>query len=605
MAPTASGRRVCYYRQSQKESPIHTLLQTLFASALGILSLLCSAATCAISSTQAESVAVYSGPCVMSPIPPDAPLYHVAGQVIDDVSGSPVPGAKVSMDSLCGRAGTTGRSEEDHFHLQVVTDPNGKFAFDKIPKMAVRLSASRDDYLEVYWFRRTADDPIDNYVIGPETSPITLRIAPAASISGIVRDQEGVSMPDAWVTLQCFRTWAGWRRLEYCNTIKTASDGSYRFGPLQPGRYFLVAQPWLHTDDPPAHDANGKAVGYVPARTPALSTEENDTFLELAEGQQAQVDFQFHRELLHHITGTISGAGHWAPIVDVVDHSGSKSYFLKSSFVKTTQACCEFEAWLPRGSFRLASEFGSADGSFIGSKPLEVADSDMSGVVFPLAREEGIKIPIEVTSAARDTVGGVCLDTDAACGFWYLQLIKLQPNGYVEAGPQSTMSGGMHRRGAYRGEDVTVGPGTYAVAVATTGNVYARSIISGSVNLISEPLVVTPGYAPDPIRIVLGEAATAEGITRKGGKPARAWVYAIPEQPDARLFQSILVEPDGRFHLQGLAPIPYLFFATDVELNLDIHDPKVLDYWRQRVPARALQTGGAAKVDLQVSAIGN
>src|SRR5207247_8695293 len=74
------------------------------------------------------------------------------------------------MDSLCGRAGTTGRSEEDHFHLQVVTDPNGKFAFDKIPKMAVRLSASRDDYLEVYWFRRTADDPVGNYVIGPETS---------------------------------------------------------------------------------------------------------------------------------------------------------------------------------------------------------------------------------------------------------------------------------------------------------------------------------------------------------------------------------------------------------------------------------------------------
>src|SRR5207247_2194255 len=213
-------------------------------------------------------------------------------------------------------------------------------------------------------------------------------------------------------------------RLEYSNTVKTASDGSYRFGPLQPGRYFLVAQPWLHTDDPPAHDANGKAVGYVPARTPALSTEENDTFLELAEGQQAQVDFQFHRELLHHI---------------------------------------------------------------IGSKPLEVADSDMSGVVFPLAREEGIKIPIEVTSAARDTVGRVCLDTDAACGFWYLQLIKLQPNGYVEAGPQSTMSGGMQRRGAYRGEDVTVGPGTYAVAVATTGNVYARSIISGAVNIISEP----------------------------------------------------------------------------------------------------------------------
>jgi hypothetical protein len=163
----------------------------------------------------------------------------------------------------------------------------------------------------------------------------------------------------------------------------------------------------------------------------------------------------------------------------------------------------------------------------------------------------------------------------------------------------------MRRKGAYRGEDVKAGPGTYAIAVATTGNVYARSIISGAVNLIGEPLVVTPGDAPDPIRIVLAEAATVEGITRQGGKPARAWVYAIPEQPDGRLFQPTLSEPDGKFHLQGLAPLRYLFFATDVELSLDIHDPKVLDYWRQRAQARALQAGSTTLFELQVSAVDN
>ena len=154
-------------------------------------------------------------------------------------------------------------------------------------------------------------------------------------------------------------------------------------------------------------------------------------------------------------------------------------------------------------------------------------------------------------------------------------------------------------------EDVTVGPGTYAVAVETTGNVYARSIMSGAVNLISEPLVATPGLTPDPIRIVLAKAVIAEGITRRGGKPARAWVYAIPEQPDARLFQPTASGPDGRFHLQGLAPGPYLFFATDVELSLDIHDPRVLDYWRQSAQARALEAGSTAVLQLQISGTGN
>jgi hypothetical protein len=147
---------------------------------------------------------------------------------------------------------------------------------------------------------------------------------------------------------------------------------------------------------------------------------------------------------------------------------------------------------------------------------------------------------------------------------------------------------------------VTVGPGTYAVAVSTTGNVYAQNITSGAVNLISEPLVVAPGDAQDPIRIVLSEAAILEGITRRGGEPVHAWVYAIPEQSDARLFQPTLSEPDGKFRLQGLAPLQYLFFATDVDLNLDIHDAKVLDYWRQRAQARALRPGRNTPLELQV-----
>jgi hypothetical protein len=86
---------------------------------------------------------------------------------------------------------------------------------------------------------------------------------------------------------------------------------------------------------------------------------------------------------------------------------------------------------------------------------------------------------------------------------------------------------------------------------------------------------IPSGIAPDPIRIVLDKAATVEGTTRRGGKRARAWIYAIPEQPDARLFQPIPSEPDGTFHIQGLAPVSYLFFATDVEISLDIHDPGV------------------------------
>jgi hypothetical protein len=566
----------------------------LFSSAVAMLVLLCSVAACAASQSQAGSVLVY--PCLLAEIPSDAPLHRVTGRVIDDVTGAPVPGATVRLDSLCGTVGTGGWRGEDRLHQQAVTDRHGAFAFREIAPMTINLVASKgDDYLQP---KASASGPIEpgSYLIGSETGPLTLRIAPAAWISGIVRDKKGVPMPDASVTLECYRTWAGWRRLEYCNTVETAADGSYRFGPLQPGRYYLVAEPKLHTDGPPARDENGNAIGFVPVRFPAQGMNDADSFLQLAEGQRAQVDFQFHREILHHITGSVAGGGKWAPLVDVVDSSDSKSYL-----VKTPSLCCEFEAWVPSGSFRLASQFTSPDGEFIGSMALQVGDTDLAGLVFPLAHAARIEIPIEISSvASRKAAGWVCLDSDLACGFGLLQLIDLRPNGYVEAGPQSTMSGDTRITPPYRKEIVSVLPGTYAIALAATGNVYAQSITSGATDLIREPLLVIPDDAPNPIRIILAEGVIAEGMTLRGEKPVRAWVYAIPEQPDARLFQPVLSGPDGKFRIQGLAPVKYLFFATDAELELDVHDPDVLAYWRQHGQAKALKEGTTTPLELQL-----
>lgn len=535
----------------------------------------------------------------MAPIAPDSPRYRVVGRVINDLNGRPIPGAVVRLVSLCGMSGTTGRNEKDYFQLQTVTNRKGKFAFEKIPAMVVRLSPSRDKYIGL-WFKRTAD-ALGNYVVGSKTGSITLRLAPAASIFGIARDQRGVPMPETSVTLRCLRNWDGWPQREYYNTTKTDDHGSYRLGPLPPGRYYLVA--WLYPVKPPLRNANGKVVGYLPVRVPALLKGGKDTFLELKEGEQARVDFHFRRELLHHVTGNISGAS--APIIAVIDRSGSRSYFVKSSLTDNQRTCCEFEGWLPSGSFQLISKYG-ADGNFVGSMPLHVTEGDISGIVLPVFREEPVRIPIEISSPAETAGGHPCAGVKVGCGFWYLQIIELLPNGYVKPGPQSTMFGGTQAgRGAFRTEDVTVAPGTYAVAVMTSGNVYARSILSGPANLILGPFVVVPSRAPDPIRIVLAKGATVKGITRRDGKPVRAWVYAIPEQPDARLFQPVRSETDGSFYLQGLAPVPYLFFATDVELNLDIHDPKILDYWRHRAQERTLRVGSTTSLKLQVSTAGD
>lgn len=554
---------------------------------------------------QQPVVKVYSGQCPMGMLPPRPPFYPVEGQVLDDVTNLPVPGAEVTLDIRCMLPAAGDEIRSNHFRMQTTSDGKGMFVFNDVPAWRVNLVASKNGYIPVWPFRLEADDPLGSYVIGAGTSVITLRIAPAASLYGTVRDEAGRPMANAWVELEHLRAWDGWPRLEYSNTVTTDGEGAYRFGQLQPGRYFLVAEPWLHSDGPPATDAEGRAIGYVPVRAPAVVHGEPDTFLDVLEGEQKRVDFQFRREVLHHVTGTVTGGGPGGPtsMIQAVEWGESGPHISKVYPSRSTGNCpCDFEAWLPAGQFRLSWNYSNPGGHFVGSVPLEVGNADISGVDFSVNHSESVEIPIEINSAAGDSTTERCLAGNFGCGFWFLQLVRLKANGFVEAGPQSAATGGTQSGGEDHKEEVSVDPGTYVVNVATTGNVYAKNITSGARDLITEPLVLASGLTPDPIRLLLAEGASVEGVTRRGGRPVRAWVYAIPRQPDERPFQPVSSGPDGKFRIQGLAPAGYFLFATDVELDLDIHDSKVLDYWRQHAQAVRLMAGRNAGVDLQVQA---
>jgi len=133
------------------------------------------------------------------------------------------------------------------------------------------------------------------------------------------------------------------------------------------------------------------------------------------------------------------------------------------------------------------------------------------------------------------------------------------------------------------------------------GNVYAQSVSNDGVDLIHHPFVVKPGHVPNPVRVVLAEAARVDGVATCDGKPCPAWIYAVPEQPQPRYFQPQRSDTSGRFQLQGLAPGTYSFFATDIELPVDVHDPEQLDFWRAKGTGVKLHSGTNASVALAVS----
>jgi hypothetical protein len=70
-----------------------------------------------------------------------------------------------------------------------------------------------------------------------------------------------------------------------------------------------------------------------------------------------------------------------------------------------------------------------------------------------------------------------------------------------------------------------------------------------------------------------------EGVTEENGRSQHAWIYAVPEQPDGRLFQSVQSDNVGHFRIQGLRPAAYLLVATDSEQELDLHDRQGMARW--------------------------
>jgi hypothetical protein len=71
-------------------------------------------------------------------------------------------------------------------------------------------------------------------------------------------------------------------------------------------------------------------------------------------------------------------------------------------------------------------------------------------------------------------------------------------------------------------------PGSFMIEVNVEGNVYAKSMSSGTTDLSIDPLVVQPGTPQEPIRIELAEGAVVDGIVIRNGRPVRAFVYAYP-----------------------------------------------------------------------------
>jgi hypothetical protein len=158
-----------------------------------------------------------------------------------------------------------------------------------------------------------------------------------------------------------------------------------------------------------------------------------------------------------------------------------------------------------------------------------------------------------------------------------------------------------------------VQPGRYWLKVDPF-NGYVASAVAGSVDLLRQPLVISPGGASPSIDIVLRDdgaaidgtvegmlakpsSAQAEPSARSGPMTASVQVYCVPLPDSPGHFATISTTSEGFFHFQQLAPGVYRVLAFDRQQNeLEYQNAEAMSIYEDKGPVVRLGPGQTEQV---------
>jgi uncharacterized protein (DUF2141 family) len=217
-------------------SPMLSVLRTIPVAAVIVL--------LALSERGAAQVIATSGA-------PQGPRTGVVvGQVIDAISGEPIPEAivRLSMPAFLATLPTTPNG-------RVMADADGRFFFTDLPAGEYSLSVTKDGYIAGTYGQRRASARGELLPLkeGEHRTDVVLRVWKYAVIGGTVLDEAGEPVVGVAVRALVRDVVAGHTRFgaDSYNVPSTLTDdrGAFRLSRVQPGTYAVVA-PSMHTTVP-------------------------------------------------------------------------------------------------------------------------------------------------------------------------------------------------------------------------------------------------------------------------------------------------------------------------------------------------------------------
>jgi hypothetical protein len=496
----------------------------------------------------------------------DTGSYNLSGIVVDASTGTPIRRALVQLVGPQSQV--------------VLTGEGGKFQFENLAQGRCAITAHKPGYANLTGESRTM------LTIGADTSPLLLKLEPESAVTVKVTGEDGEGVEGLPVRVLTSQVRDGRRYWSGHGGGQTDEQGEFRAGDLSPGKYFVSVGPSFRPVGHVRDGAQESDIGYPRVFYPNAEGLEGAAPMEVNSGRRARLEFSLGTAPLYRISGTVVGGTLGQPCgMRLTDSSGEDM----AIGVRLNPATGLFRSGeIPTGFYTLVAEcVVHGEESFVGRMPLHV-DSNLVNVSLSVAPTTSIPV------AFRMNEGGADANENHPAGM--VLLTQKQPSARrVTAWSEQEADGDERRLIVKRVE-----PGAYSVDIHPTSGWYVESARYGSLDLLTEDLIVPEGGTTEAIEITLrNDGASASGNVRgKGSSPANGVVLLVPNH--APRLVNVARITNGTFTISDLAPGSYRAIALDRVDDLEYTNPEALRDYLSKAQDVTLSPKQESRVDLEL-----
>lgn len=530
------------------------------------------------------------------------PLANVAhatvhGVVKNAATGEPLPRAliRVEGDALAG----------------ALTDGDGRFEIANIPVGPQAFEVMKPGFIDPGAEGGGGPPTVvngnsnseHNVEVVADMPGLVFTLAPTNAIRGQVELSSGDPAQNIAVILLRRVVQDGRAVWQPVTSVRTNSEGAYRFAGLTDGTYAVFTEPTLDSDIPAAFVEAGtdQAVaraGYPSVFYPDARDLAGAGRIKIAAGEQAQANLLLPEEPFHLVRANLrvpggqnASAGAALNVtVNILDAQGHQLPYT-GQYDPATQSA---QAFLPDGTYALqvmvmnaprVSHFegraavmsdrrdgtGAGEGPLIGQAEFSVAGHPVTHLQIPLAAERGNIVQVSLIRSGNQPGtntagqgGPIIIMVSPASGSISDGMVTSYAEGYP-TGPLDAMP--------------NMGPGAYWVHTNIPQKTLCEaSFTAGGASLAREPLVLSLTGTSAPLTLTLRDDCASLKLSLPPGADVSEvgderyyTVYVVPDFDSTVDVTPIVLRPSsgGMYTLEGLTPGSYhvYTFASPVQLE--------------------------------------